>query len=228
MGAQKAASHSGSLAGKDFLYAAVFKQSGVIRAKDSEELNDLVKGFSRLPLPKGNRIALLTYTGGGGVMAVDRMMELGLPLTPLSPGTMEKLSPLIPPWLPLGNPLDMWPSVMKHGARPMYQTYLQALLGDENVDAVFCLILTPKIPGQEFFDISEEIIEAAIRFPTKPIVVWGYGPDLEKMQEKLDSSGRVVTLPSPERSVQLLYALSKRHAFLERVKGGHLSYFDPA
>jgi acetyltransferase len=97
---------------------------------------------------------------------------------------MEKLSPLNPPWLPLGNPLDMWPSVMKHGARPVYKTYLQALLGDENVDAVFCVILTPKIPGQEFFDVSEEIIEAAIRFPTKPIVVWGYGPDLEEMQEK--------------------------------------------
>lgn len=122
----------------------------------------------------------------------------------------------------------MWPSVMKHGARPVYKTYLQALLGDENVDAVFCVILTPKIPGQEFFNVSEEIIEAAIRFSTKPIVVWGYGPDLEEMQEKLDSSGRVVILPSPERSIQLFYALSKRHPFLERVKEGRLNYFDPA
>ena len=216
-GALKAASHSGSMAGKDFLYGAAFKQSGIIRAKDPEELNDLVAGFSRLPLPRGDRIALLTYTGGGGVMAVDRMMDLNLPLLPLSPSVAKKLSPLIPPWLPLGNPLDMWPSVMKYGAREMTKAYFQTLMEDETVDSVFCVILTPKVPGQEFFDVSGEIIEAAARFPSKPIVIWPYGPDLDKMREKLNSSGRVVALPSPERAMQLLYALRCRSRFLERI-----------
>lgn len=216
MGAQRAASHSGSMAGKDFLYSAAFKQSGTIRAKDSEELSDLVKGFSCLPLPRGNRIALLTYTGGGGVMAVDRMMELKFPLVQLSPKTLEKFSPLNPPWLPLGNPLDMWPSTMKYGARPMYKTYLQGLLEDDGVDTVLCIILSPQLPGQEYFDVSEEIIEAASRFPEKPIVVWAYGPDLEKTQEKLDASGRVVILPSAERAIQLLFSLWERRRFLEQ------------
>ncbi|HXZ37007.1 MAG TPA: CoA-binding protein [Thermodesulfobacteriota bacterium] len=215
MGAQRAASHSGSMAGKDFLYSAAFKQSGIIRAGDSEELSDLVKGFSCLPPPRGNRIALLTYTGGGGVMAVDRMMELNFPLVQLSPKTLEKFSLLNPPWLPLGNPLDMWPSTMKYGARPMYKTYLQGLLEDDGVDAVLCIILSPQLPGQEYFDVSDEIIEAATRFPDKPIVVWAYGPDLEKTQGKLDSSGRVVILPSAERAIQLLYALRERRRFLE-------------
>jgi acyl-CoA synthetase (NDP forming) len=215
MGAQRAASHSGSMAGKDFLYSAAFKQSGVIRAGDSEELSDLVKGFSCLALPRGNRIALLTYTGGGGVMAVDRMMELKFPLVQPSPKTLEKFSPLNPPWLPLGNPLDMWPSTMKYGARPMYKTYLQGLLEDGGVDAVLCIILSPQLPGQEYFDVSEEILEAATRFPEKPIVVWAYGPDLEKTREKLESSGRVVFLPSAERAIQLLYALRERRRFLE-------------
>jgi len=215
MGALRAASHSGSMAGKDFLYSAAFKQSGVIRAGDSEELSDLVKGFSCLPLPRGNRIALLTYTGGGGVMAVDRMMELKFPLVQPSPKTLEKFSPLNPPWLPLGNPLDMWPSTMKYGARRMYKTYLQGLLEDDGVDAVLCIILSPQLPGQEYFDVSDEIIQAASRFPEKPIVVWAYGPDLEKTREKLDSSGRVVILPSAERAIQLLYALRERRRFLE-------------
>lgn len=215
MGAQRAASHSGSMAGKDFLYSAAFKQSGVIRARDSEELSDLVKGFSCLPLPRGNRIALLTYTGGGGVMAVDRMMELKFPLVQLSPKTLEKFSPLNPPWLPLGNPLDMWPSTMKYGARPMYKTYLRGLLEDDRVDAVLCIILSPQLPGQEYFDVSDEIIEAATRFPEKPIVVWAYGPDLEKTQKKLDSSDRVLILPSAERAIQLLYALRERRRFSE-------------
>jgi len=74
----------------------------------------------------------------------------------------------------------------------------------------------PKIPGQEFFDVSEEIIEAAARFPDKPVVVWAYGPDLEKMTEKLDASGRVAILPSAERAIQLLYALQERRRFLEQ------------
>ncbi len=216
LGGQKAASHSGSMAGKDFLYGAAFKQSGIIRARDSEELADLVKGFSRLPLPKGDRIALLTYTGGGGVMAVDRMVGLKLPISPLSSQALGKFSPLVPSWLPLGNPIDMWTSVMKFGAKPMYQTYLETLLQDEEVDAVFCIILSPKLPGQEFFDVSEEIIEAAARFPDKPILVWAYGPDLEKTHEKLNASGRVVFLPSAERAIQLLYALQERRRFLEQ------------
>ena len=216
MGAQRAASHSGSMAGKDFLYSAAFKQSGIIRAKDSEELSDLVKGFSCLPLPRGNRIALLTYTGGGGVMAVDRMMELKFPLVQLSAKTLEKFSPLNPPWLPLGNPLDMWPSTMKYGARPMYKTYLQGLLEDDGVDAVLCIILSPQLPGQEYFDVSGELIEAASRFPEKPVVVWAYGPDLEKTREKLEASGRVVSLPSAERAIQLLFSLWERRRFLEQ------------
>lgn len=216
MGGQKAASHSGSMAGRDFLYDAAFRQSGVIRARDSEVLTDLVKGFSRLPLPKGDRIALLTYTGGGGVMAVDRMVDLKLPISPLSSRPLEKFSPLVPSWLPLGNPIDMWTSVMKFGAKPMYKTYLETLLQDDKVDAVFCLLLSPKLPGQEFFDVSDEIIEAAARFPDKPIVVWAYGPDLEKITQKLDDSGRVVILPSAERAIQLLFSLWERRRFLEQ------------
>ena len=216
LGGQKAASHSGSMAGKDFLYDAAFKQSGIIRARDSEGLTDLVKGFSRLPLPKGDRIALLTYTGGGGVMAVDRMVALKLPISPLSSQALEKFSPLVPSWLPLGNPVDMWTSVMKFGAKPMYKTYLETLLQDEEVDAVFCIILSPKLPGQEFFDVSEEIIEAVSRFPDKPIVVWAYGPDLEKITDKLDASGRVVFLPSAERAIQILHALQERRRFLKQ------------
>ena len=149
-------------------------------------------------------------------MAVDRMVDLKLPISPLSSRALEKFSPLVPSWLPLGNPIDMWTSVMKFGAKPMYKTYLDTLLQDEEVDAVFCIILSPKLPGQEFFDVSEEIIEAASRFPEKPIVVWAYGPDLEKITEKLDVSGRVVILPSAERAIQLLYALQKRRRFLEQ------------
>jgi acetyltransferase len=215
LGGQKAASHSGSMAGKDFLYGAAFKQAGIIRAKDSEELTDLVKGFSLLPLPKGDRIALLTYTGGGGVMAVDRMVELKLPITRLSRQALDTFTPLVPSWLPLGNPIDMWTSVMKYGAKPVYKTYLETLLQDEEVDAVFCVILSPKLPGQEFFDVSQEIIEAAVRFPEKPIVVWAYGPDLEKITEKLNDSGRVVILPSAERGIDLLHRLIERRRFVE-------------
>jgi acyl-CoA synthetase (NDP forming) len=102
---------------------------------------------------------------------------------------------------------------MKYGARPMHKTYIETLLQDEEVDSVFCVILSPKLPGQEFFDVSEEIIEAATRFPTKRIVVWAYGPDLEKITEKLDASGRVVILPSAERAIRLLFALMRRHRF---------------
>jgi acyl-CoA synthetase (NDP forming) len=101
----------------------------------------------------------------------------------------------------------------------MYKTSLETLLQDEEVNAVFCIILSSKLPGQEYFDLSEEIIQAAARFPDKPIVVWVYGPDLEKTREKLDASSRGVILPSAERAIQLLYTLMERIRFPERM--GH-------
>jgi len=84
----------------------------------------------------------------------------------------------------------------------------------ELVDAVFGIILSPKLPGQDFFDVFEEIIEADTPFPDKPIGVWAYGPDFEKITEKLDGSGRVVILPSAERAMQLLFALMQRRKCL--------------
>jgi len=215
LGAEKAASHSGSMAGKDFLYAAAFKQSGIIRARDSEELADFIKGLSCLPMPRGDRVGVLTYTGGGGIMAADRMVELNLHMPRLSPETIKKLSPFAPSWLPLGNPLDMWASAMKHGTQAMYKTFLQALLEDEGVDAVLCVLLSPRIPGLDFFDVSSILIEASSEFPTKPIVVWPYGPNLGELVEKLNSSGRVVALPSVERAIQLLSTLRERRRFLD-------------
>ena len=65
-------------------------------------------------------------------------------------------------------------------------------------------------------DSETQIIEAATRFPTKPIVVWAYGPDLERITEKLDASGRVVILPSAERSIQVFHVLLGRWKFLEQ------------
>ena len=65
-------------------------------------------------------------------------------------------------------------------------------------------------------DLETQIIEAATRFPTKPIVVWAYGPDLERITEKLDASGRVVILPSAERSIQVFHVLLGRWKFLEQ------------
>jgi acetate---CoA ligase (ADP-forming) len=216
IGAQKAASHSGSMAGKDFLYDAAFKQSGIIRVNDIEELNDLAKGFARLPLPKGDRIGILTYSGGGGILAIDKAIELHLQLAKLSPATKQKLSSLIPPWFSLGNPLDIWPSAMQHGLQPMFKTYLWALLEDEGVDAVLSIFLSPELPNQECLDVSDILIEAAEKFPNKPIVAWPYGKNLNELIRKFESAGKVMALSSPDRAINLLSALYERCRFLQK------------
>ena len=76
-GAAAARSHTGSLAGSDAVYDAIFAQAGILRVDTVEELFDFAVGFSRQPLPTGNRFAIVTNAGGPGIMATDAAIQIG-------------------------------------------------------------------------------------------------------------------------------------------------------
>ena len=96
-GANAARSHTGALAGSDAVYDAIFAQAGILRAETVEELFDFAVGFSRQPLPKGNRFAIVTNAGGPGIMATDAAIRHGLDLTTLRPETVESEPAKLPP-----------------------------------------------------------------------------------------------------------------------------------
>ena len=143
--AKAARSHTGTLAGSDAIYTAAFKQAGVIRVEDEEELCDAVIALRDLPLPRGNRVAILTIGGGFGVVTAEDCEKEGLEIATLEPPTVKKLAAVMPPrWVP-GNPVDLV------GLRPLGNdnvgsACIQALLEDNNVDGIISLLPPMFVP----------------------------------------------------------------------------------
>lgn len=135
--ARAARSHTGSLAGSEEVYQAAFKQSGVMRVNNDDEMCDLAVPLLNQPLPRGNRVAILTIGGGLGVAASEDCEKAGLVMARLAASTMEKLNDYLPPRWSHGNPVDV--AGMNLSRRKYIYASLQALMEDENVDAVlFC------------------------------------------------------------------------------------------
>jgi acyl-CoA synthetase (NDP forming) len=133
-GAKAARSHTSAIAGSDNVYDAVFKQTGVIRVDEVEELFDVAAALLRQPLPRGNRVAILTGSGGFSCVTSDACERMGLKLAPLSPKTIEQLNAVLPDRWPHANPVDMVAAGF-----PVTYPCLWPLIEDENFDAVLVI-----------------------------------------------------------------------------------------
>lgn len=133
-GTRAARSHTGHIAGSDIIYDAMFKQAGVIRTDTVEELFDVAVALLRLPLPRGNRTAILS--GGGGFCCVtsDACEKLGLDVAPLSPQTIERLNAVLPERWPHANPVD----TVAAGWGVTYPC-IWPLLEDDNLDSLLVI-----------------------------------------------------------------------------------------
>ncbi len=127
-------SHTGTLAGSEAVYVAAFRQAGVIRVDDDDELCDTVIALLTQPLPRNNRIGILTIGGGPGVVAAEACEREGLEIAPLASSTMKKLDACLPPRWSHGNPVDMVGLSMAES--PATFSALWALMEDKNIDAI--------------------------------------------------------------------------------------------
>ena len=134
-GAKAAATHTGALAGADAVYDAAFRRAGLLRVFDLEELFDATETLARLKPFAGNRLAVLTNGGGLGVLAVDRLIDLGGTLAELSPETKAQLNKALPPTWSKGNPID----IIGDADEFRYAAALEALIADPANDAVLVL-----------------------------------------------------------------------------------------
>lgn len=155
-GAVRAArSHTSALAGSDTVLAAVFKQTGVIKVNDEEELCDVILSLLSQPLPRGNRVGILTIGGGFGVMAAEACEREGLVIASLQPQTIVKLDTILPPRWSRGNPVDMV-GVKTANEFEMIHASLQAMVEDENLDTIMALITNRNYGGDKFRAIYEQ------------------------------------------------------------------------
>jgi acetyltransferase len=168
-GAQAASSHTGSLAGSDDVYDAVFIQSGVLRVETVEELFDFAVAFSRQPLPQGDRVVIVTNAGGPGIMATDAAIRHVLTLAPLTDETKAELRKTLPDTANVNNPVD----VIGDARHDRYEAALREVVKDKNVDAVV-VILTPQAMtnireiGQVVANVAESMKVAP--WTAKPIL----------------------------------------------------------
>ncbi len=106
-GMRATSSHTGSLAGEDKIYDAAFHQAGILRVEGVEEMFDLCRALNYYPKIEGNRIAVITNSGGPAVLTVDKLEELGLNVSEPSAMLKKRLEEMLPPHVSLGNPFDL-------------------------------------------------------------------------------------------------------------------------
>jgi acetyl coenzyme A synthetase (ADP forming)-like protein len=163
-GARAAASHTGALAQTDLATDALLRQAGAIRVQTVEELFHLATAFSNQPLPKGNRVAIVTNAGGPGIILADACETRGLEVTSLSPETERKLRAALPEEASVRNPVDMIASATARS----YEAALDAVLEDPNVDAAIASFVPPL--GIHAEDIAKALAKANSRHQAKPLL----------------------------------------------------------
>jgi acyl-CoA synthetase (NDP forming) len=211
VGKRAVQSHTGSIAGDDAVYSAAFQKMGVLRVNHIEELIDVSRAFSVQPLPKGNRIGVITASGGACSVIADLCAEYGLEIPTLTE-TSEAIKPLIPPFGSSQNPVDVTAEVI---SKPeMFKKVIQTLAGDQNVDGVIVMLTTNADPGAVV--IAQAILEV-FKEQNKPIVVGRLGADM--IAPKAMAFYQLEdfpTYPTPERAVRVMSYLVKYNEVLNR------------
>ncbi len=161
-GASAAASHTGSLAGDDEIFDAAFKQAGIIRCGNIEEMFNIAIAFAYQPAPKSNRVAIITNAGGPGVLTTDAAIHDGLLLARFSEETTKEFKKYLPANANIKNPVD----VVGDARADRYNIAMNGAFKEDDVDAVF-VILTPQ-SMTDIETIAREVVKVSKQY-SKPI-----------------------------------------------------------
>lgn len=170
-GAQAALSHTASLAGNGAVIRGALRQAGVVEADDFFQMMDLCRvlaTYPRQPDEPGNRIAIMTYSGGAGIVSTDFLGPLGLSLAELAPSTLEMLQQVYPAWMKPANPMDLWPGIIGNGAVKTFNHAVRAACSDPGVDGllVHCFV------GGFSLEPDLRTMAELARKAGKPLVCW--------------------------------------------------------
>lgn len=198
-GGKAASSHTGSLAGADIAYGAAFKRAGVIRAEGFEEMFDAATALAMQPLPKGNRVAIITNAGGPGIMAADAVEEAGLVVASLGEELRGELARQLPAAASVGNPID----VLGDAGPDRYEMAVAAAQAAPDIDAIV-IILTPQAMTDPAA-IARAIAKHA--HGEKPLLaVFMGGQEVMPGRDELVAAG-LPDYSAPERAVRALKAM---------------------
>ena len=158
-GKKAVSSHTASLAGNDEINNAAFKQSGIIRARDNEHLFALTRAFSKQPVPKGNGVMVITYTGSMGVAATDMLYLSDMRLAALEPYFQKRLKKVMPDYASIGNPIDCSFSMTPQQVKDLIE------IGVESNDVHSFIVIIQGEMLHAFVDVMK-----SIDYKDKPVV----------------------------------------------------------
>lgn len=244
-GARAARSHSAALAADEAIFDGVLRQTGMIEADTTEEMLDIAKAFAAMPLPKGKRVAVLTWGGGWGVVTADALAHHGLELVDFPEETLRKLDSILPPYWSRGNPVDLVgtldlsahfscleilarcecvDSVISLGTMGATSSFQSFVLEGPVMDELERETKKPKVIAGEFLKQLQKTDEAyrdevikLMAETQKPIIAVSF-PTSGSITPMLARQSEVVIYPSPERGAKTLAALYEYREFLERTK----------
>jgi acetyltransferase len=197
-GLRAASSHTGSLAGSDEIFAAMVRQSGALRVPGIEEMLDLCHGLTTMPQMKSNRLAVVTNSGGPGILTSDRAEDLGLQVAE-SPETLrDRLASFLPSHCAFANPIDL----TVEGTREGYRRTLTAVLRSDYDGVIAINVATPFLDSAA---LAEGIVEAAAeqKQPKPVAAVFMAGDIVEKGIDVLTRGG-IPAFPTGERAAFVL------------------------
>ncbi len=207
-GSKAVASHTGSLAGSERIFAAVFKQTGIIEAQNWEELVDFSKAFAMQPLPKSDKLAIVTNGGGYGVLATDEAERLNLELPEPSDQLKKSLQKKLPAYVSFHNPLD----ITGDATTERYKIALEEILHEFDGAVVITLMQVPTLDSR----ITDVII--SMKKLGKPMLCCMTGSEFTERAEKILESNDIPVYQTPERAVRtfsaLVYYAKKKKEFM--------------
>ena len=214
-------SHTGALvAASDVTVDALFQQAGVIRTDVLAEMFDVAALLTTQPVPRGDRVAIITNAGGAGILAADACEDLGLHVPELASDTQIALKIFLSPAAGVRNPVDMVASASSSD----YARTIRAVAGDPNVDALIVIFIPPMALRPE--EVASEILKAAQeldgRMPLLSTFMASHGaPEILS-----DGQSRIPSYPFPEAAASALARAAQYGKWLATPEGSIPDFSD--
>ncbi|MBP7147251.1 MAG: acetate--CoA ligase family protein [Acidobacteria bacterium] len=212
-GVQAAASHTGGLAREDVVTDLIFEKLGVLCFRDEAELCQAAAAFACQPVPRGNRVGVITNTAGPAVIATDVLVGAGLQVPALAAETKAALKSRLYPQATVRNPID----VLATAGVEHFKAALETLMGETQIDSVFVNFVTPFFVDTD--SIAHEIV-AVNQARHKPVVC-NLMTDRRRWMEtvRILKDGGVPAYGFPGTAARVLAALTRYHELRTRASG---------
>ncbi len=225
IGSRAVNSHTGSIAGNDKIYNALFNQfPHVFRVDNFYELFNIAHVFATQPLPKGRNVAIVTGSGSLGALACDEIRKQGLNLADLNKKTIDKIKDIIPNWVSIGGTIDLGPS--------MFETFIpsiKAIFKDDAVDCVLYIFSVPRVPLQRMASFALDGIKEQFKAlkqsaekSRKPCIIVSFGSRwvFDFVFKGASHYNSNLIIPIMTRINQAIKAFKMMHKYGETVQTG--------